>query len=36
LFQVLFARADDNTVPLTRDYMYRTPAVSGAAESMIG
>ena len=36
LFQVLFARANDNTVPLTRDYMYRTPAVGGSAGSMTG
>lgn len=36
LFQVLFARANDNTVPLTRDYMYRTRADGGSADSMTG
>lgn len=36
LFQVLFARANDNTVPLTRDYMYQTPLVGGSADSMTG
>ncbi len=36
LFQVLFARANDNTVPLTRDHMYRTRAVGGSTDSMTG
>ena len=34
LFQILFARADDNTVPLTRDYMYRTRVVGDSADSL--
>jgi cyclopropane-fatty-acyl-phospholipid synthase len=36
LFQILFARSNDNTVPLTRDYVYQTRAVSSSAGSLTG
>ena len=36
LFQVVFARADDNSVPMTRDYLYAPPETTRPARTSTG